>query len=118
MAGGNLDTVAALGYPATPACFPPCVLRHQLAFAENLLHAAIRVWGTAMGDTHGPITPVLTICLEFMYSSLHSFICSFICSLLHSTNPPKPGCSGAGLVPAAGDTEMKEANLLSAGLMF
>ena len=113
MAGGNLNTVATLGHPVTPACFLPlCTLHHLLAFAENLLHAGLHVC-----DTCGPTTLVLTFCLEFIYSSIHSFICSFICSLIRSTNPPKPGCSVAGLRPAAGDSVVKEATLLSAGLM-
>lgn len=38
-----------------------------------------------MGDTQGSITLVLTICLEFMYSSLHSFVCSSVHSFIQQT---------------------------------
>lgn len=107
MAGGNLDTVVALGHPATPACFPHlCALHHQLAFAENLLHAGLS-GGTAAGDTYGPIAPALTFCLEFMCSSR-----AFVHSFTHSFNKPSQARLLCGRLGAAGDTAVKEADLL------
>lgn len=84
MAGGNLDTVVALGHPATPACFPPsvCVTSSASIRGEPAARWSVS-GGTAAGDTYGPIAPALTFCLEFMCSSR-----AFVHSFTHSFNKP------------------------------
>lgn len=104
MAGGNLDTVVAWD-TLQPLLLPAsvCVTSSASIRAENLLHAGLCL-GAQPRVTHLGHAPALTFCLEFMCSSR-----AFVHSFTHSLNdPPKPGCSVAGLVPAsAGDTAVK-----------